>query len=56
MRKSGTYLGQGRTADLAFQQVQETLIQGLSSFALLADYLKNAQSKIPLDTIEILHG
>ena len=33
----------GRTVDLAFQRVQETLNQGLSSLALLADQLaKNA--------------
>lgn len=45
-----------RTVDLAFQRVQDTLIQGLSSLALLADKLaKDVQSKSPLNTTEILH-
>ena len=40
-----------RTVDLAFQRVQDTLIQGVSSLALLADKLaKDVQSKSPLNT------
>ena len=47
---------QDRTVDLAFQRVQDTLIQGLSSLALLADKLaKDVQSKSPVNTTEILH-
>ncbi|CAB4019063.1 Gag-Pro-Pol poly [Paramuricea clavata] len=45
-----------RIVDLALQRVQDTLIQGLSSLALLADKLsKGVQSKSPLNTTEILH-
>ena len=55
-KKHGEKYFPPRTVDLAFQRVQETLIQGLSSLALLADQLaKNARSKTPLDTIAILH-
>ncbi len=46
----------GRSVDLAFQRVQEALIPGLSSLAMLADKLANdAKNGKTIDTAEILH-
>ena len=48
--------GQGRTVDLAFQKIQDTLVQGISSLALLADKLaKEAQNNKPFDPVATLH-
>ena len=45
-----------RTVDLAFQRVQDTLIQGLSSLALLADRLvKEVQGNKSQNMMEVLH-
>ena len=45
-----------RSVDLAFQHVQEALIPGLSSLAMLADKLaNNAKNSKTIDIAEILH-
>ena len=45
-----------RSVDLAFQRVQEALIPGLSSLAMLADKLaNNAKNSKTIDIAEILH-